>query len=148
MGFFRAGTYDLFLTHGWYYTDEWQGMVALIDEYLPGKWRNWSIPWYDTSIDRFSEDGKAALEKLLDGHISMASAILLLPEGGNTSDGRMWLNRQLTIAARCSKPIIGVLSQSNGTFPDHLKNHVSRIVSRDAREIISAVDQLVSSTAV
>jgi hypothetical protein len=148
MGFFRAGTYDLFLTHAWYYTDEWQGMVALIDEYLPGKWRNWSIPWFDTSIDRFSEDGKATLEKLLHGHISMASAILLLPEAGHTPDGRMWLNKQLTIATRCSKPIIGVLPPSNGTFPDHLKSHVSRIVSRDAREIISAVDQFVSPTAV
>ena len=44
MGIFPPGTYDLFLTHGWRYTDEWQGLVALLDDYLPGKWRNWSLP--------------------------------------------------------------------------------------------------------
>jgi hypothetical protein len=153
MGFFPAGTYDLFLTHAWHYTDEWQGIVAMLDDHLKGKWRNWSIPWHDTSIERRTPEGKAALEKLLDGHISMASVILLLPETCNLPDGRMWLNTQLEIGARYSKPIIGIMphgnpqlapSQKDPAFPEDLSQRADEVVARNADEIMKAVDRLSS----
>lgn len=146
MGFFPAGTYDLFLTHHWNYTDAWQGLVALLDERLPGKWRNWSIPWHDTSIERYSADGKAQLEKLLHGHISMASAVIVLPETMSTTDGRMWLDKQLTISRHYSKPMIGVFPLDDGPFPEVLKDQVRVIVRRNAVEIIDAVDRLVQTS--
>jgi len=154
MGFFPAGTYDLFLTHAWHYTDEWQRVVAALDGYLPGKWRNWSIPWHDTSIERHSAQGKAALEKLLDGHISMSSAILLLPEVRNLPDGAMWLEKQLRIAAHHSKPVIGVVQDENSlrrsllsslgirsNFPVDLRGRVNEVSGRNAAAIIKAVDR-------
>lgn len=142
MPFFPPGTYDLFLTHAWNYTDEWQGLVALLDEYIPGKWRNWSIPWHDTSIDRFSPEGRAQLEKLLDGHISQASVILVLPETRATAYGRTWLEAELRMAARNAKPGIGVLASEGSPFPDNLGGAVAEIVPRDARAIIEAADRL------
>jgi hypothetical protein len=142
MGFFPPGTYDLFLTHGWRYTDEWQGLVALFDEYLPGKWRNWSLPWYDTSIDRYSEEGRAQLEKLLRGHISQASGIVLIPETMDRSEDRVWLDKQLALAARFIKPVIGVLPQNGGQFPNGLATQVSAIVPRDPAQIIATLDRL------
>ena len=151
MGFFPAGTYDLFLTHAWHYTDEWQGLVALLDKHLPGKWRNWSLPWHDTSIERHTPEGKAQLEKLLHGHISMSSAILLLPETRNMPDGNMWLDMQLEIARRYAKPVIGILpTQSEPKwfihrkpeFPEELRPLVREIAGRNAIDIINVVDRL------
>jgi hypothetical protein len=142
MTFFPPGTYDLFLTHSWNYTDEWQGLVALIDECLPGRWRNWSLPWHDTSIDRNSEEGRAQLEKLLRGQIVQASCILLLPETTDRAEGRMWLDKQLALASRCAKPVIGVSAQNGGQFPDELVRHVSAVVPRDASQIIATVNRL------
>ena len=147
MSFFPAGTYDLFLTHAWHYTDDWQGLVALLDEYLPGKWRNWSIPWHDTSIERQTEGGKAALEKLLHGHISMTSAILLLPETRTMPEGKLWLEKQLKIGAHYSKPVIGILPHKNSVFPADLRHCVNDIAGRNAREIIETVDRFCSKTA-
>lgn len=142
MGFFPPGTYDLFLTHRWQYTDEWQGLVALIDDYIPGRWRNWSLPWHDTSIDRYSDDGRVQLEHLLDGHISMASTVLVLPGTIDRAEGRMWMDRELSIAEKHSKAVIGVRSQGDTPFPDELIRHVHAIVERDARRIIKTVDQV------
>jgi len=153
MGFFPAGTYDLFLTHAWHYNDEWQGMVAMLDGYIPGKWRNWSLPWHDTSIERHTPEGKAALEKLLDGHIVMASAILMLPETLNMPDGRMWLDKQLEIAARHSKPVLGILPENNSTwdlilkkspFPKDISRGTYELVARNAADIIKSVERLSS----
>ena len=146
MPFFQAGTYDLFLTHSWNYTDEWQTLVAALDDHVPGKWRNWSIPWHDTSIDRYSVRGKAELEALLEGHISMTSAIILIPETVKTGDGRFWLEKQLQLAAKHSKPIIGVLPMNGDPFPEILTPRLHRLVRRDAREILEAV-QALSGTA-
>jgi hypothetical protein len=143
MGFFPPGTYDLFLTHAWHYTDEWQGLVALLDAYLPGKWRNWSLPWHDTSIDRFSEEGRVQLEKLLRGHIIQTSGVIVLPETMERAEGRLWLNKQLALATQYKKPIVGVLPQSGGDFPKQLAVHVEAIVPRDAPLIIATLDRLV-----
>jgi len=157
MTFFPAGTYDLFLTHAWHYNDEWQGMVAMLDGHMPGKWRNWSLPWHDTSIERHTPDGKAALEKLLEGHIAMASAILILPETLNMPDGRMWLDKELEIAARHSKPTIGILPEKSSAwelfrktspFPKEISRGVNELVTRNAAEIIKAVDRLSSKASV
>jgi hypothetical protein len=142
MPFFQPGTYDLFLTHSWNYTDEWQMLVATLDEYVPGKWRNWSLPWHDTSIDRHSVAGKAELEKLLHGHISMAAAIILLPETIRTGEGRLWLDKQLQIASEFSKPVIGVHPMNGGSFPDVLVPHTHVLVRRDAQDILQAVRSL------
>lgn len=147
MPFFQADTYDLFLTHSWNYTDEWQMLVATLDDHVPGKWRNWSLPWHDTSIDRSSVRGKAQLEALLDGHISMTSAIILLPETVRTGDGRFWLEKQLQIAAKHSKPVIGVLPMNGDPFPEALIPRTYRLVRRDAREILAAVQALTGTAA-
>jgi len=142
MAFFPAGTYDLFLTHAWYYTDEWQELVAILDGYVPGRWRNWSIPWHDTSIERHTEDGKATLEKLLRGHIRMSSAILLLPETRKMPDGKLWLEKQLHIAAEYSKPVIGIRARDNHRFPQDLAGYVCQVVDRNAAQIIAVANRL------
>ena len=142
MGFFPAGTYDLFLTHAWRYTDEWQGLVALLDAHLPGRWRNWSLPWYDTSIERLSTEGHAELERLLHGQISMASAIVLVPETIGTTEGQTWLDIQLAIAGRYAKPIIGVRPRDGQPFPKELAERVDCVVGRDAGDIIQALGVL------
>ena len=147
MGIFPPGTYDLFLTHGWRYTDEWQGLVALFDDYVPGKWRNWSLPWHDTSIDRYSEDGRAQLEKLLRGHIANASGIVVLPETLDRAEDRIWLDKQLALAARFGKPLIGVLPQDGSPFPDVLAIRVDTIVPRNAPQIIATLDRLIQQRA-
>ena len=147
VGFFPAGTYDLFLTHAWNYTDEWQGLVALLDEYLPGKWRNWSLPWHDTSIDRYSEEGRAHLEKLLRGQIAQASCVILVPETMSRAEGRMWLDKQLALAVHYATPIIGVLPQNGGQFPDELARNVNAIVPRDPCQIIATLDRLLQDAA-
>jgi hypothetical protein len=144
MSFFPSGTYDLFLTHHWYYTDPWQQLVGMLDEQIPGKWRNWSLPWHDTSIERHTEKGKAQLEKLLRGQISMASMIILVPETANTNDGRMWLDTQLRMAAEHSKPVIGVRA-SDGLCPEALAGVVIEVVERTAPAILLAADRLASS---
>src|SRR5262245_17033634 len=142
MGFFPAGTYDLFLTHAWRYTDEWQGLVALLDEKLPHKWRNWSLPWYDTSIEKLTPEGHAELIRLLKGQIAWASAIVVVPETVSTTEGRMWLDTQLEIARAHEKPVIGVLPTDGRPFPSELAARVSTVVPRDANEITQAVERL------
>ncbi len=144
-GFFPKGTYDLFFTHAWRYTDEWQALVAAFDEVLPSKWRNWSLPWYDTSIESHTDQGKLQLVQLLHGQISMASGVILLPETNDRVESRGWLERELVIAAEYAKPVIGVFKHDTGLFPDELMKHVDTVVRRDPKMIIEALDQLVGA---
>jgi hypothetical protein len=58
----------------------------------------------------------------------------------------MWLDKQLALAARFAKPVIGVLPQNGGQFPDVLAAHVDAIVPRDAAQIIATLDRLRQGT--
>ena len=142
MGFFAPGTYDLFLTHAWNYTDEWQGLVALLDEYIPGKWRNWSLPWHDTSIDRFSQRGREQLEKLLRGQIAQASGIIVLPETMDRAEGKLWLEKQLALAREFKKLVLGISPKNGTAFPTELAAFTAVVVPRDAAQIIAALERL------
>ena len=140
MSFFSKGTYDIFLTHAWSYTDEWQSVVLILDKYLPGKWRNWSLPWHDTSIERFSSEGREQLGRLLHGHISMSSAVLFLPGPLNRAEGRLWLEKEMDVAAALKKPVIGVRLSPDTEFPPEFNNRIATIVNADGAEIISAIN--------
>jgi hypothetical protein len=82
----------------------------------------------------------------------MTSALLLLPEMKKMPEGRMWLDKQLEIAAHYSKPTIGILPQGevnrwffqrkNG-FPEDLRSRVHKIAARNANDILMVVDALI-----
>jgi len=139
MSFFPSNTYDLFITHNYYYTDPWQGVVALLDEALPGRWRNWSLPWHDTSIERRSPKGRATLERTLRGQIGSAKMVLLLPETASTTDGKVWLETQLAIARELGKPVLGMRTL-DGDFPDSLRDATCEVIDRSAAAVLRAAD--------
>lgn len=82
------------------------------------------------------------LELLLRGQVSMASAVIVLPEINDRPESRRWLAKELDLAAHYEKPVIGVLAQDGGGFPEELMPQVDDVVRRDPKIIIRAVDRL------
>ena len=97
---YLSGTYDIFISHCWRYDEEWTEMVALLDEALGRSWRNWSLPWYDPGLDRFTPEGRAHLVDTLDGQLSMCGALLALADICKGSRGNTWLAIQIEFAQK------------------------------------------------
>jgi hypothetical protein len=133
---YLSGTYDIFISHCWRYDEEWTEMVALLDEALGRSWRNWSLPWYDPGLDRFTPEGHAHLVDTLDGQLSMCGALLALADICKGNRGNTWLAIQIDFAQKYGKPVYGVSRKSDGSFPEQFRSSTERIVGWSAAEIV------------
>jgi hypothetical protein len=116
--FFPPDTFDIFIAHCWSYDEEWTLFVQLLDQALGTKWRNWSLPWHDPSINRVSEQGRAHVESLLRGQLRQAKVVFVL--AGLFDDSvrrRDWLMLQMDIADSIGVPLIGVSGRDGKGFP-------------------------------
>src|SRR4051812_29149773 len=117
-GFFPAGTYDVFITHGWRYDEPWNKMVALLDQHLDTRWRNWSLPWHDPSIERMTPSGRARVKKLLDGQLQSTGVVFVLQSMVLLGESRVeWIKHQVAVARAAGKPVVGILGEKGENFP-------------------------------
>lgn len=132
--FYLPGTHDIFISHSWRYDQEWTDMVALLDEAFGLNWRNWSLPWHDPGLNRFSPSGHALLEETLEGQLSQCSAALILADVCRAERGPQWLRIQIDLAKKHGCPLLGVGAQKDGTFPAEFRGDMDAVVpwSKDA----------------
>lgn len=132
--FYLPGSYDIFISHSWRYDQEWTDMVALLDDAFGLNWRNWSLPWHDPGLNRFSLEGHAILLETLEGQLSQCGATLVLADVCRAERGPQWLRIQIDLAKKYGCPVIGVGAQKDGSFPDDFRVDMDTIVpwSEDA----------------
>lgn len=136
------GTYDIFISHSWRYDQEWTDMVALLDGALGRKWRNWSLPWHDPGLDRFTPRGHETLVDILDGQLSQSGALLALADICKGNRGSTWLGIEIDLAKKYSKPIFGVASKNGVAFPDQFRKDVAAVVEWSAEDIVALLKPL------
>jgi hypothetical protein len=136
------GTYDIFISHSWRYDQEWTDMVALLDGVLGRKWRNWSLPWYDPGLDRFTPQGHAELVDILDGQLSQCGALLVLADICKGNRGSTWLGIEIELAKKYRKPIFGIAGNHDGAFPEQFRKDVLAVVKWSAKDIVGLLKPL------
>jgi hypothetical protein len=136
------GTYDVFISHSWRYDQEWTDMVALLDDALGRKWRNWSLPWHDPGLDRFTPQGHAELVDILDGQLSQCGALLVLADICRGNRGSTWLGIEIELGKKYGKPIFGVATKSDRSFPDQFRKDVVTVVNWGAKDIVRLLTPL------
>lgn len=100
---------NFYVCHRWHYDAPWVDFVAMLDTTVGDGWRNWSLPWHDPSLERNEPAGEAKLQKMLQGQIANSEVVFLLQDIADIGGPRSaWLPRQVEIARRLGKPLIGV----------------------------------------
>ena len=133
--FYLPGTYDIFITHSWRYDEAWTDMVALLDGALGSAWRNWSLPWHDPGLDRYSPEGRHILLETLDGQLSQSGALLVLAEVCKAERGPHWMRIEIDIAKKYGCPILGVASRTDQSFPEEFAPDMEHIAPWSAQMI-------------
>jgi hypothetical protein len=100
--------YDLFITHAWRYHDDWTRLVDLLDQFLDQSWRNFSVPWYDPSLDSNTEIGKNLIYRGLEQQIIPSCGVILLSSVHENKSARKWVEIEVAMARRHEKRIVGL----------------------------------------
>lgn len=132
-------SYDLFIVHAWRYHDDWNRMVELIDTIPDFKWRNFSLPWYDPSIEPHLPEGKARLDKLLEGQIIPAHCVIYVPAIFESKLTGKWRETALDMIRLQGKPVIVVNQTPDALIPEDITPLVRAVTAWDAAELKAAV---------
>jgi hypothetical protein len=130
-------TYVVFISHAWRYSADYNHLVDLVKASPYFKWRNCSAPRHNPAIDPNSEVGRRTLIQELDQQIRPANCVIVI--AGMYVAHRYWIQKEIEIAQRYGKPIIGVVPRGQERIPSVVQDAAIEIVGWTTNSIISAI---------
>ncbi|MBO8183089.1 MAG: TIR domain-containing protein [Archaeoglobus sp.] len=129
--------YNLFISHSWSYSYEYNRLVNLLNNAPYFRWRNYSSPKHDPAIDPTTRVGREKLIKELANQIKPASCVLIL--SGLYVSYSYWIQREIDLALYYSKPIIGVVPLGGERMPSRVRGVADEIVGWRTQSIVDAI---------
>lgn len=130
-------TYDLFISHAWFYSKGYNRVVELLNDANNFQWRNYSVPEHDPVVDPNTETGKRKLTKELDQQIRPVNCFLVM--AGIYASYKYWIQKEVEIAQSYGKPIIGLIPWGQERTPAYIQNVADEMVNWNTSSIVSAI---------
>lgn len=135
----READYNLFISHAWDYSNEYQRLCSLLNDAEDFSWRNYSVP----ETDPKEVETDAELTEALVDQIRPASAVVL--SAGMYSAYRNWIQKEIRIADEMGKPIIAVKPHGNTQWPRVVENSSAKKVNWNSASVVSAIAEEVDN---
>lgn len=139
-GKYMVKTYNLFVSHSWAYSDNYEKLLNLLDKDENFDYKDYSIPRYDP-IHTNGTDKE--LYKAIKNKISPSSAVLIL--AGVYSTYSKWIDKEIKIAKKefvNPKTIIAIEPWGSEKTSKKVKDNADKIVKWNSSSIISAIEDL------
>lgn len=129
--------YDLFISHAWDYDERYQGIVRLLNS-VPGfTWRDYSVPRDRPIVDPRTEVGVRLLTSKLDEQIRQATCFILV--AGMFVNHREWVQREIRIAQKYGKRVVGVRRRGQQITPGEVVNVSHALVNWNSQSLVDAI---------
>ncbi|HAE38447.1 MAG TPA: molecular chaperone Tir [Candidatus Riflebacteria bacterium] len=133
-------TYNLFISHSWSYSDDYNRLISLLDEYPYFSYKDFSVPKHDPIHN--APSSKALYDAI---YRQMASAHIVVIMAGKYATFSTWINNEIKIAKNeflASKPILAVVPWGNQQISTVVQNNADDIVRWNASSIIDSIRSL------
>ena len=127
-------TYNLFISHSWAHSDNYDGLVNLLNSNPYFDYKNYSVP-KDDPIHNARNDHQ--LKEAIRNQMRHASCVLIL--AGVYSTYSKWINIEIELAKDLNKKIIAVEPHAAERISSVVKNAADVIASWRTDSIISAI---------
>jgi hypothetical protein len=129
-------TYRLFISHSWAYEDAYHKLIKLIEDQ--------KLDFYDHSVpknDPIHTNGTdKELRNAIESKIKGTSCVIIL--AGVYSTYSKWINEEIQIANKYSKPIIAVEPWASEKTSSIVKSNAKKIVKWQSKSIVDAIKEL------
>ena len=133
-------TYNLFISHSWNYSDQYDRIVELLRQRPNFEFRDYSVP-PDDPIHNAAND--AQLRVAIRNQMIPCHAIIIL--AGVYATYSKWINAEIDLARdgfQNPKPIIAVRPYENTNISATVREAADRIVSWNTVSIVNAIHDL------
>jgi hypothetical protein len=125
--------YNLFISHGWNYNDDYERLVLLLNKAPNFKWRNYSV----SENDPLAGGSRKKLSKEIDNQIRLTSVVLVIARMYVAY--RSWIKYEIDLADKYDKPIIGIQPVRSIYTPTILQRDDIEIVKWTTKSIVKAI---------
>lgn len=129
--------YRVFISHSWDYSNEYEQMVALLNEASYFQYSNYSIP-KEEEIDADTDDELE--EALQEGQIKPTSVVVVL--AGLYSIYSDWIGKEIRIAEQENKPILGVEPWGSDRTSSYVERHADQTVGWNTDSVVEGIRDL------
>lgn len=126
--------YNLFISHSWSYSNQYEGLVKLLDEALYFTYRDYSVPKDDPIHEAPTQK---ALKDAIRRQMAPTSCVLIL--AGVYSTYSKWINIEIQLAKELNKKIIAIKPWASARTSEVVRNSADTIVGWSTSSIINAI---------
>lgn len=129
--------YNLFISHSWTYSDEYDDLVKLLDAKPYFSYKDYSVPKNDPI---HNASNTSALKDAIQRQMQPASCVLIL--AGVYSTCSKWINIEIELAKSMKKKIIAIEPWGSEKTSTVVKNNADKIVGWNIDSIVDAIQKL------
>ncbi|MBP3222221.1 MAG: TIR domain-containing protein [Neisseriaceae bacterium] len=143
-------TYNLFISHSWSYSNQYQGLINLLDKKVEEdekdntikesdkfKYKNYSVP-KDDPVHSADDDKK--LKEAIRKQMQPASCVLIL--AGVYATYSKWINIEIELAKSMDKKIIAIEYWGSERTSQVVKDNADIVVKWNTNSIVNAIKEL------
>ena len=127
-------TYNLFISHSWTYSDEYDKLVNLLDDAENFSYKNYSVPKNDP-IHHAPYDYQ--LKAAIKNQMQHASCVLIL--AGVYSTYSKWINIEIQLAKEMGKTIIAIEPRGAERTSLVVKQAADKVVGWNTKSIVNTI---------
>lgn len=135
-------TYNLFISHAWRYSSEYEKLINLLDNADGFSYNNYSAPKDKPlhNLDSTDVTKKLEIKQAIDRKIRPVSCILVI--SGMYTAYREWMQYEIDSALKMGKPIIGIKPWGATQIPKAVASVAHEMVGWSTSSIVSAITRL------
>jgi hypothetical protein len=130
-------TYDLFISHAWFYNKGYNKLVELLKTAPKFTFRNYSVPKHDPLVDPNTPVGRTKLTNLLRGQIKPVNCFLVT--SGMYAGYKFWIQKEVELAQEFHKPIVGLVPWGQKRTPTYIQDVADEMIQWNTSSIVSAI---------
>lgn len=131
-----VGTYNLFISHSWDYTDTYDGLVKLLTNRPYFYYNNYSAP-KEKPMDA---EGVRKLMEAIRNKMRPCQVVIVL--AGVYATYSYWIDKEIQIAQEMGKPILAVEPWGAERTSAKVKNAANEVVKWNSDSIVDAIRRL------
>jgi hypothetical protein len=128
----KLKSYGVFISHAWDHSADYNRLERMLKKAKHFKCRNCSVPKYDPLYAK----NKRQLIKELRDQIRSANVVLIIC--GMYVNHREWIQKEIDIAGKMHKPIIGIAPHGAERIPQEIRNAFP-VISWRTKKIVDAI---------
>jgi hypothetical protein len=133
----RRRYYNVFISHAWRYSEDYEGVIRLLEAAPRFKWKDYSVCCERSLAEPGEWLRRKQIKVLIAQRIALSSCFVLT--AGMYVCYRRWIQDEIDLAIEMDKPIVAILARGQQRAPREIEDYADRICGWRSKSLVKAI---------